>query len=505
MVMDCASAELCKYAANAMLATRISFMNEVPNVCELVGADVDQVRRAVASDRRIGPAFLFPGVGYGGSCFPEGRQGDAEVRRRQELRLPDPGGGRERQRAAEEAAVREDEAALRVAEGQADRVWGLAFKPRTDDMREAPAMPIIEGAARRRARRSRPTIPRRPRSRGASSGPRSTSRDKSYDALKGADALALVTEWNEFREPDFARMKKRMKTPVIFDGRNIYNPEQIAGRASPTTRWAVPWPCSSPAAPATSAATPSRRCSAAGAEVVIFDDLSAGHRARGESGRRAARGRATSRDIRARAPRSSRRTASTRSCTLPPGCRSASRSRDPAGYYDNNVGGALSRARGDGRAGVSRFIFSSTCATFGEPGEMPIDETHPQQPINAYGETKLAVERALPHFETRLRAAQRRPALLQRRRRRSGRRARRGPRPRDPHHSAGDRRRVGRGRLRCSARITRRRTAPACATTSTSPTWPTAHVRALESLRAGGPSAPYNVGTGTPSFGARTS
>ena len=146
MLMDCASAELCKYAANAMLATRISFMNEVANVCEAVGADVDQVRRAVASDRRIGPSFLFPGVGYGGSCFPKDvkamlqfagakdydfqiLQAVEEVNERQKLRLLD-------------EARRRTSASLK---GKRIAVWGLAFKPRTDDMREAPAVPLIKG------------------------------------------------------------------------------------------------------------------------------------------------------------------------------------------------------------------------------------------------------------------------------------------------------------------------------------------------------------------------
>ena len=185
MMMDCASAELCKYAANAMLATRISFMNEVANVCEAVGADVDQVRRAVASDRRIGPSFLFPGVGYGGSCFPKDVKAMLQFAAREELRLPDPEGGRGRQRAAEGPAARQDAAALRHrSRARRIAVWGLAFKPRTDDMREAPAVPLIEalldaGAAVQAYDPEAMKVAR------AIFGVAVDFADKSYDALEG--------------------------------------------------------------------------------------------------------------------------------------------------------------------------------------------------------------------------------------------------------------------------------------------------------------------------------
>jgi UDPglucose 6-dehydrogenase len=228
MLMDCASAELCKYAANAMLATRISFMNEVSNVCEAVGANVDQVRRAVASDRRIGPSFLFPGVGYGGSCFPKDVKAMIQfsgardyqfkilhavehVNESQKLRLLD--------------RLKKHFGSLK---GKRIAVWGLAFKPRTDDMREAPAVPLINGllAAGAEVQAYDPealTVAR------SIFGKQITYADNSYAALTGADALTLVTEWSEFREPDFARMKKVMRGAVIFDGRNIYNPDQIRG------------------------------------------------------------------------------------------------------------------------------------------------------------------------------------------------------------------------------------------------------------------------------------
>jgi UDPglucose 6-dehydrogenase len=229
MLMDCASAELSKYAANAMLATRISFMNEVANVCEAVGANVDHVRHAVASDRRIGPSFLFPGVGYGGSCFPKDvkamlqfasassydfkiLQAVEAVNERQKLRLLD--------------RLKDHFGTLK---GKRIAVWGLAFKPRTDDMREAPAVPLIKGllAAGANIHAYDPEAMKVARGIFKSD---ITYAASSYAALTGADALVIVTEWNEFREPDFSRMKKLMRSAVIFDGRNIYKPEQIRGQ-----------------------------------------------------------------------------------------------------------------------------------------------------------------------------------------------------------------------------------------------------------------------------------
>jgi UDPglucose 6-dehydrogenase len=229
MVMDCASAELCKYAANAMLATRISFMNEVARVCELYGANVDQVRRAVASDSRIGSSFLFPGVGYGGSCFPKDVKAILKFSKDKgyDFKILD---------AVEDVNVQQKKKLLqmmkqrlRSLKGRTIGVWGLAFKPRTDDMREAPAITIIEGLLKAGAT-VRAYDPEARETARRIFGNRITYCKNAYDALKGADALALVTEWNEFREPDFARMKKHMKAPVIFDGRNIYKPEAIAAQ-----------------------------------------------------------------------------------------------------------------------------------------------------------------------------------------------------------------------------------------------------------------------------------
>jgi UDPglucose 6-dehydrogenase len=228
MMMDPASAELCKYAANAMLATRISFMNEVANVCEVVGADVDAVRRAVASDRRIGAAFLFPGVGYGGSCFPKDVKAIikfAAVKNYTFEILHAVENVNERQKVRLLAKMKHHFGSLK---GKHVAVWGLAFKPKTDDMREAPAVPLIRGLLEAGATVTAYDPEAIKVARGIF-GTTIDFKEKSYEALAGADALAIVTEWSEFREPDWSKIKKALKTPVIFDGRNIYNPEQLRG------------------------------------------------------------------------------------------------------------------------------------------------------------------------------------------------------------------------------------------------------------------------------------
>jgi len=226
MVMDCASAELSKYAANAMLATRISFMNEVANVCELVGADVDHVRRAIAADRRIGPSFLFAGIGYGGSCFPKDVQAlvhfaSAKSYDFKILRAVESVNAQQKTRLL--AKMRAHFGSLK---GKTVAVWGLAFKPRTDDMREAPSLVLIDGlfAAGARVQAYDPEAIRVAK---GLLGGRVTFASGNYEALRGADCLAIVTEWNEFRRPDFARMRKLMRTPIVFDGRNIYSPQQM--------------------------------------------------------------------------------------------------------------------------------------------------------------------------------------------------------------------------------------------------------------------------------------
>ena len=226
LVMSTASAELCKYAANSILATRISFMNEIANVCEILGADVDHVRKAIGSDRRIGNSFLFPGVGYGGSCFPKDTQ--ALLRSTSDkgydfkiLRAVEDVNDLQKQRLGEKI-----ERHFGNLAGRTIAVWGLAFKPRTDDMREAPSIPIIERLLSHGATVKAYDPAAAPVAKRIFDG-RIAICEKSYEALAGADALAIVTEWNEFREPDFAKMKSLMKAPVVFDGRNIYSPEHM--------------------------------------------------------------------------------------------------------------------------------------------------------------------------------------------------------------------------------------------------------------------------------------
>ena len=201
-------------------------MNEVANICEAFEADVDQVRRAIGSDHRIGASFLFPGVGYGGSCFPKDVKAllkfsadkgyDFQILRAVE-KVNDAQKGR---------LVSKMEKHFGSMKGRTIGVWGLAFKPRTDDMREAPSIAIINRLLTLGATVQAYDPEAEHVARGIF-GSRITFAAKSYDALKGADALAIVTEWNEFREPDFSRIRKLMRTPVIFDGRNLYSPEHL--------------------------------------------------------------------------------------------------------------------------------------------------------------------------------------------------------------------------------------------------------------------------------------
>jgi UDPglucose 6-dehydrogenase len=226
LYMDTRSAELTKYAANAMLATRISFMNDMAALCEKVGADVDFVRKGMGADKRIGYPFLFPGVGYGGSCFPKDVKALVAKGREQGLEL-------DLLRAVERTNERQKKLLVHKAlkhfgslEGRKFAVWGLAFKPKTDDMREAPSVEVIEGLLAKGAQVTAhdPVAERTAR---RVLGDRIRYADVPYEALEGADALFVVTEWNEFRHPDFERMKALMKSPTIFDGRNIYDPSRM--------------------------------------------------------------------------------------------------------------------------------------------------------------------------------------------------------------------------------------------------------------------------------------
>jgi UDPglucose 6-dehydrogenase len=226
IVMDPASAELTKYAANAMLASRISFMNEIANYCDRVGADVRSVRMGIGSDSRLGASFLFPGVGYGGSCFPKDVK--ALIRMGHEADVPmnvieAVDSTNESQKSGMVPRV---EAYLGGLQDKVVAIWGLAFKPKTDDMREAPAIAIIErllaGGASVRA-----YDPKAEDGARRVFGDRITICERAHEAVKGADALIVVTEWNEFREPDFEKLKSRMRRPAVFDGRNIYNPQTV--------------------------------------------------------------------------------------------------------------------------------------------------------------------------------------------------------------------------------------------------------------------------------------
>ena len=230
IIMDVVSAELTKYAANAFLATKISFINEIANICSRTGANITMVRQGIGSDRRIGPLFLFPGLGYGGSCFPKDMQALIHTAHAYQY-TP---------RVLEAAeAVNEDQRRIFVdrlrsyykgdLKGKVFAVWGLSFKPQTDDIREAPALTVIshllEAGARIRAYD--------PEAMSATAQyfgdrPEIIYVGSTYEALEGADALIICTEWTKFREPDFDRMRSMLKEPVIFDGRNLYNPAKLA-------------------------------------------------------------------------------------------------------------------------------------------------------------------------------------------------------------------------------------------------------------------------------------
>jgi UDPglucose 6-dehydrogenase len=226
MVMDHASAEITKYAANAMLATRISFMNEIANLCDQVGADVREVRHAMGRDSRIGPSFLFPGVGYGGSCFPKDIKALVRLGMDHEVEMRVVEAVDKANELQKVILVPRLERVLGGLQGKTIALWGLAFKPKTDDMREAPALSIIEQLLAKGAS-VRAYDPKAGHEAKRTLGSRITYCSRSYEALKGADALLVVTEWNEFREPDFARMKSLLRRPVIFDGRNIYDPAEM--------------------------------------------------------------------------------------------------------------------------------------------------------------------------------------------------------------------------------------------------------------------------------------
>ena len=228
LVMDEHSAEVTKYAANSLLATKISFINEIANLCDRVGADVEMVRRGIGSDKRIGHSFIFPGMGYGGSCFPKDVKAIIHTGKQYGCRL--------KVLEAVEAANEEQKTILlpKIREhfqgklaGLTLALWGLSFKPRTDDMREAPAIPLINAldAEGVKLQAHDPAALHEARRLGLDKKVRLF--ENNYEALQGADGLVIVTEWLDYREPDFERIRKALNTPVIFNGRNIYNPVKI--------------------------------------------------------------------------------------------------------------------------------------------------------------------------------------------------------------------------------------------------------------------------------------
>jgi UDPglucose 6-dehydrogenase len=220
------SAEMTKYAANAMLAARISLMNEIANLCEVTDSDVEDVRRGVGLDERLGSAFLFPGVGYGGSCFPKDVKALIKVAEHNGLdarilRAVDDVNNRQKQWLFDKAArYIGDLGGARLA------VWGLSFKPRTDDMREAPSVVLINALLEAGAGVAAHDPVAMPVARRVF-GDRVGYFESAYDALKGADALLIVTEWQEFKQPDFMRIKSLLKTPLVIDGRNLYDREEM--------------------------------------------------------------------------------------------------------------------------------------------------------------------------------------------------------------------------------------------------------------------------------------
>ena len=234
VVMGVRSAEMTKYAANCMLATKISFINEIANICERVGADVSAVRRGIGADHRIGYHFIYPGVGYGGSCFPKDVKALVNTARQsgydpELIAAVDAVNHRQKTVLAEKIeAYFSGQGGL---SGKVLALWGLAFKANTDDIREAASLELIRAltAAGMRVNAFDPVAAGRARARLADNALVQIC-EHQYDALEGADALAVVTDWNQFRNPDFGRVKRLLKAPVIFDGRNLYDPDIVAGQ-----------------------------------------------------------------------------------------------------------------------------------------------------------------------------------------------------------------------------------------------------------------------------------
>lgn len=230
IIMDIASAEMTKYAANSMLATKISFMNEISNICERVGADVNKVRRGIGSDRRIGFSFIYPGCGYGGSCFPKDVQALIKTASQYGYESKLLQSVEDVNHAQKMVLVRKvKERFGDNLSGKTLATWGLAFKPDTDDMRESPAITIISEltAAGAKIRAYDPKAVKEAKECYLKGNENITYCESKYEALKDADALILITEWKEFRSPDFYEIKRLLKEPVIFDGRNQFDAKRV--------------------------------------------------------------------------------------------------------------------------------------------------------------------------------------------------------------------------------------------------------------------------------------
>ncbi len=228
LVMDEHSAEVTKYAANSLLATKISFINEIANLCDRVGADVEMVRRGIGSDKRIGHSFIFPGMGYGGSCFPKDVKAIIHTARQYGYHLQVLEAVEAANEAQKTILLPRIEAHFQGRlEGLTLALWGLSFKPRTDDMREAPAIPLIKALHARGVKLQAHDPAALEEAKRLGLDQMVQLFENNYDALQGADGLVIVTEWLDYREPDFERIRKALRTPVIFDGRNIYNPAKI--------------------------------------------------------------------------------------------------------------------------------------------------------------------------------------------------------------------------------------------------------------------------------------
>ena len=226
IVMDTRSAEMVKYAANVFLATKVSFMNEIANLCEKVGADVEKVRIAIGYDERIGRKFLFPGVGWGGNCFPKDVKALIKMGEKNGVEMKIARSVFEVNEKQKKVIVKKIKKHFGDLKGKKISVWGLSFKPKTDDMREAPSIVIINEILKLGATVS-VYDPAAMKNAKKIFGNKIKYAKTQYDALKNADALVVVTEWQEFREPDFNYMKMLMRNPVIFDGRNIYKPDKL--------------------------------------------------------------------------------------------------------------------------------------------------------------------------------------------------------------------------------------------------------------------------------------